>query len=277
MPNGTLHVIILEGNEVVDCLSLGRKLRNVVCLEAIDELAHVICLLLDRAEDGTIANWAIGTKEDEVVGELGGRKTKVRTRLLAPDVLKVGALVVDYRETWLEGGVEASGANEDVYGIFLTVVALATALGDLVDFAIDCLDVVFAECLEVADTGCETTASDVPVGDQFLLEVGVLKLFGHLLTEVGLSLVVDIAALEENAILTVQSALDVLAVIDQRTGLGGKFVLLVLREYVLLETLYWRNPSRLTNEGSDFLDMRLNGGKNLNARGAAEMSVRSLT
>ena len=48
-----------------------------MCLEAIDELAHVVSLTLNSAQYRAVANWAIGAEEDEVVGEVGSSEAEV--------------------------------------------------------------------------------------------------------------------------------------------------------------------------------------------------------
>jgi hypothetical protein len=234
VPYGALHVCVFEGEEVIYGLCFRGECGNIVRLEAVDELTHVVCLALYRAEHGPIADGAVGAQEDEVVGEVGGGEAEVRAWFFSPCILEVGARGVDDREARLEGGVEARGADEYVDGVFGTVVAQGAARGDGVDFAVNGLDVGFAEGFEVADAGSEAAASDVPIRDQALFEVGVIKLRGHLLAEVGFGLSVDVGVLEENAELAVEAALDVATVLGQGAWLGGKLVLLMLGVDVLL-------------------------------------------
>lgn len=87
MPDCAFHKLILEGEEVINSLALGGEMGDVVCLEAVNELAHVVGLALDCAEHRAVANGAVGAEENEVVGEVCCRDAEVGTWLFGPDVL----------------------------------------------------------------------------------------------------------------------------------------------------------------------------------------------
>jgi len=78
--------------------------------------------------------------------------------------------------------------------------------------------------------------------------------------------VVDLRVLEEDAKLSVQTCLNLLAVRGKNARLGREFDLLMIGVHVLLKTLHRRNPRRFTDEGCNLRYLRLNGWKYLNAR-----------
>jgi len=67
--------------------------------------------------------------------------------------LEVVSVWADEREARLEGCVEAGGADEDVDGVFGTVVAETAFLCDGVDFTVYNSDVFFAQTFEIPNSG----------------------------------------------------------------------------------------------------------------------------
>lgn len=124
-----------------------------MCLEAVDQLAHVIGLCFDRAEDRPVANGAVGAEEDEIVGKVRGGKTKVRARLFGPCILEIDTGGVDDGEAGLERCVEARGADEHVNGVLVAVVTQTATFSYLVDFTVYCMHIRFAKGFEVAHAG----------------------------------------------------------------------------------------------------------------------------
>ena len=173
VPDGALHEAVLEGDEVGDGLGLRREARDVVRLEAVDQLAHVVGLGLDGAQHGAVADRAVGAQEDEVVGEVGRREPKVRVRVGRPCVLQVRARGVGDGEPGLKGRVEAGGADEHVDGVLDARVGTRSAFGYLADFAVYDVHVGFPQCFEVSDPWGEAAASDVPVWDEAFFKVRV--------------------------------------------------------------------------------------------------------
>lgn len=262
--------MILVRDKVGDSFGLRVELHDVVSLEAVDQLAHVVGLAFDGREHGTVADGTVGAEEDEIVGEVGGGDAEVGRRLGLPKILEVLALWIHHGETRLEGGIEAGRADEHVNGVLFAVVTEAAALGDLVDLAIHDLDVLLAEGFEVANARSKAAATDMPVGDEALLKVGIVQLLAHLLPEVGLGLVVGVGVLEEDAELAVETALDVAAVFREDARLGCEFQTLLVGEDVLLKALDGRHPCWLANESRDFAGSGLNGGQDLDSRRAIE-------
>lgn len=111
-------------------------------------------MTLDSTQDRSISNRAVRTQENEVVGEIGGRDTEIGLCFCGPYVLQVLAGGSYDGESWLETCVEACGADEDVDGVFVAVVADAAAFADGVYFSVDYFYVLFAEGFEIADSGC---------------------------------------------------------------------------------------------------------------------------
>lgn len=203
MPDRLLHEGIFEFHEVGDGVGLGGEGRDVVRLEAVDELAHVVRLALYGRENGAVSNRAVGAEEDQVVWEVRGGDAEVGLRLLGPDVLEVGALGVDDGEPRLERGVEAGGADEDVEGVFDAVIAFTSPLCYFANLAVDDVHVGFPQGFEVPHAGREAATADGPVGDEAFFQVRILQFFVHLLAEVGLCFGVRVCVFEEDAELAV--------------------------------------------------------------------------
>lgn len=272
LPHRLLHEVVFEGDEIGDGFGFRREGRDVVRLEAVDELAHVICLAFYRAEDRPVTDGAVWPEEDEVVWEVCGCDAEVGLGFLGPDILEVCAVGVDDGEARLKGGVEAGCADEDVDGVLVAVVALAASLGDLVDLAVDDVYIVFAQGLEVSHAGRQAATSDVPVWNEALFEVRVLQLFGHLLAEVGFRVIVCGGVLEEDAELAIQAALDVFAVGVEDARLGSEVGTFLGGEDVLLEALDGGDPGWFADEGSYLLDVRLDCGEDLDTGGSGCVS-----
>lgn len=273
MPYRLGHEVIFEADEIVHGLLLRRKLRDVVRLEAVDELAEVVGLAFNGTQYGSVSNRTIRAQEYEIVGEIRCSDAEVGLCFLLPDILEVGARGIDDGEAGLERGVETRGADEHVDGIFFAVVAYAPAFRDGVDLAVDDFDVFFAEGFEVSDAWSQASTTDMPVGNQALLKIWVLKFVVHLLAEVRFGVAVCICVFEKDAKLAVEAALDVLAVVDEDIGFGGEIETFRVGEDVLFEPLHGGYPGWFSDEGGHLGDMGLNGGEDLDARGAEHESV----
>jgi hypothetical protein len=225
-------------------------------------------LSLDGRENRAVANRAVGAEENEVVGEVGGSHAEVGLRVDRPLVLKVLTLVVDDGETGLEAGVEASGADKDINGIFVAIIAEAALLGHSRDLTVDDLDIGLGERLEVVDTRSETAAADAPLWNELLLEELVVEFLLHLGEHILAGILVYLVVLKEDAELAVQARLDTLAVVKKSARLVLELIKLFFGELVLLETLDWGDPGGLANEGGDFTAVLANGGQYLDTRGA---------
>lgn len=267
-PDGAAHVVLLELDKVTDGLLRGRERGNVGGLEAVDELAHPVGLGLNGRQHGAVANGAVGAEEDQVVGHTGGGDAQVRGRVDSPLVLQVLARRGDDGEARAEGGIEASGTDQDIDGVLLAVVAQGALVGDGADLAVNNLNVGLGQRLEVVDTGRQTTAANGPVGDQLLSQEVVVELLLHLRNHVGAGLLVDLGLLQEDAVLAVEARLNLLAVLEQCTGLVGELGALLGRVDVLLQTLDGRDPGGLTDEGGDLLALLADGRQDLDTRRA---------
>lgn len=95
-----------------------------------------------------------------------------------------------------------------------------------------------------------------------------MQLLLHLRLHVGFGLIVGGGSLEENAELAVQTALDVPSVFKKHTGFRCEFKTLLVREDVLLETLYGRHPCGLADESGYFVNLGLDGGEDLDTGGS---------
>ena len=94
-----------------------------------------------------------------------------------------------------------------------------------------------------------------------------------MLAEVGFCVCICGRVFEEDAELTVEAALDALAVGGEGGGVCGKGGTFLGGEDVLLKALDGGDPSGLADEGGEFLDMGLDGGEDLDAGGAEGVSV----
>jgi len=159
--------------------------------------------LTDTRQHWAVTDGTVGTKEDEVVREFGGSNTKIGLRFLLPYILKVLAVRSNDREAGLKRGIKACGADQDIDGVLVAIVANTASLGNVSDFAVDDLDIFLTERLEVTHAWCQSSTADMPVRDQVLLEVWVMQLLLHLRLHVGFGLIVSGGSLEENAKLAV--------------------------------------------------------------------------
>jgi len=212
-PDRLGHELVLEGDEVVDGRLLGAEAVDVVALVPVDALHHPVGLGLDGRQHGAVADRAVRPQEDQVVWDLGRREPEVRLRLFGPCVLQVHARRSDDGEPRLERRVEARRADEHVDGVFVAVVADAALLRDLFDLAVHDRDVFFGERFEVADAGGEAAAAEGPVWDQLLFEELVRELLLHLLEHVCAGVVLSLGVVEEERELTVETSLDLFAVL----------------------------------------------------------------
>ena len=192
-------------------------------------------------------------------------------RFLLLYILKALAVRSNNREAGLERGIKACSADQDIDGVLVAIVTNTASLGNVGDFAVDDLDIFLAERLEVTHAWCQSSTADMPVRDQVLLEVWVMQLFLHLRLHVGFGLIVGGGSLEENVELAVQTALDVHSVFKKHTGFRCEFKTLLVREGVLLETLYGRYPCGLADESGYFVNLGLDGGEDLDTRGSASV------
>ena len=190
---------------------------------------------------------------------------------LLPYILKVLAVRSNNREAGFERSIKACGADQDIDGVLVAIATNTAPLGDVGDFAVDHLDILLAERLEVTHAWCESSAADVPVRDQALLEVWVMQFLLHLRLYVGFGLMVGGGSLEENAELAVQAALDVPSVFKKHARFRCEFKTLLVGEDVLLETLYGRHPCGLADESGYFVNLGLDGGEDLDTGGSASV------
>jgi hypothetical protein len=217
----------------------------------------------NSAEDWSISDRAVWSEENEVVGEIGSSDTEIRFCSSGPYVLEISAVRSDDWKAWFESSVEARCADEHINGILLAVITQATTFGNLVNLAIDDLDIRFAERLKVSNTWRQSSTSNRPVGNELLLEELVVQLFLHLLFHVAMGVGVGLCIFQEDAKLAVETSLNVLAVFEEDTRLAGKLVLLMLSEDVLFQTLDGRDPSWFADKCCDFVYSWLNVWKDL--------------
>lgn len=157
----------------------------------------------DGAENRSITDGTVWTEENEVVWEVGGSDAEVGFCSPGPDILKISSIGSDDGEAWFETGVKPSSADQDVDGILVPIVAQATTLSDLVDLAIDNLNVRLAERFKVSNARRQSSTSHRPIRDKLLLQEFVVQLFFHLFFHIAVSIGVGFRILEEDSELAV--------------------------------------------------------------------------
>ena len=126
--------------------------------------------------------------------------------------MEIEASRADDREAWLEGCVEACGADENVDWVFIPVATQTAAFRDLIDFTIDDIDVWLGQRFEVANTWRKPTAAERPFGDEFLFEEFVRELCAHLIEHICSCIVLCGCVFEKKSELTIEARFDVFAV-----------------------------------------------------------------
>lgn len=259
--------------EVLHRLHFWRERVNVLRLPAVAHAEHIVCLKLDSGQDWTIANWAVRSEEDEVVGHVWCSQSKVGTRLLGPLILEIPAVFSDGREARPEAGVETGRADKHINWVLVAIVTLAAALGDLLDFAVHNLDIWLVQTLEVVDARRQATAADTPLWNELVFEELVLELFLHLVCHVALHVRLRLCALEVKSPHAVQAGLVGFPDTLQDFWFRDELLDLVLGVDVLVHAEGRRNPCWLANEGRDGLDDALDCRKNLDPRGTKVRQV----
>lgn len=128
----------------------------VLLLELSQSLDYILDLSLNRDENRSIANWAVGSQGHEIVRVLARSDTKIRLRFILPDLIEQTAVAACQGEAGFEGlgwvglasddlgarldrttyRVKSSGAYESINSILLAI-HHATFLGDTRDLAVD--------------------------------------------------------------------------------------------------------------------------------------------
>ena len=190
----------------------------------------------------------------------------VRFRFVGPRVLQIPTIIPYNGEPRPERGVEARRADQNVDGIDVAVAANARILGDLDNLALDELDVVRLERLQILRARRQPPTADRPFGHELRLQGFVVpQLVVHRLQDEPAQITLELAVRDQEAEEPVHADFVALAQLEQGSRLVGKVV-----EFLggVGAVRFARgDPVGLADEVGDPLDERLDGGKDLDAGG----------
>lgn len=157
----------------------------------------------DGRENRVVVNRVVGVEENEVVGEVGGSYVEVGFRVDCLFVLKVFIFVVDDGEMGFEVGVEVSGVDKDINGIFVVIIVEVVFFGYSCDFIVDDFNIGFGERFEVVDIRSEMVVVDVLLWNEFFFEEFVVEFFFYLGEYIFVGIFVYLVVFKEDVELVV--------------------------------------------------------------------------
>lgn len=159
-PHGVGHVGVDVVHEFVHGGRFRVETEHVVfSLPSVDPFQRVIGLSLNHGQQRTVADRAIGTEKQHVVGHISDGGAEITSGVLCPQILQICAILIDDGETRTKGDIETRGAYQNVQVGMGAGWSYHACFGDAADPTQTDLHVGFCQRFEVVDVGSEAATA----------------------------------------------------------------------------------------------------------------------